>query len=46
MEGGTDHKAWEACADNAYTDLRNRHKPRQQQIVGQVDTILKIEGNQ
>lgn len=30
----TDHKTWQACANNAHTNLGNSHKPRKQQVVG------------
>lgn len=42
----THHKARQTCADDAHTYLRKRHKPRQQQVVGEVDTMFEIESNQ
>lgn len=45
-ETGTDHKTWQACTNNAHTNLSNSHKPRKQQVVGQVDTVFEIESNQ
>lgn len=45
-ERGTNHKTWQACTNNAHTNLGNSHKPRKQQVVGQVDTVFEIESNQ
>lgn len=42
----THHKTRQTRADDAHTYLRKSHKPRQQQVVGEVDTVFEIESNQ
>lgn len=46
MRRNTHHKARQTGADDAHTYFRKSHKPRQQQVVGHVDTVFEIKSHQ